>query len=271
MTDSAGAEERAQSMRLRAIVLGDRIETAKLERADRLSTAPLAYGVGGGFAVIFRYGVAVLGGLSTEEEESTLAALRPHVSGGPVGIEEEVAEVVCDGGSKEEGVPPGGPIEVKELSLERLFVVADALAKSAALGRDERLVSAVFDIVDPLAHDLFRTGRVPGNRKRLLQLVGQALLVQQRVSGRIAAEDKPDVLWDRPELERLYARLNDEYELADRGQSLTHKLGVLQETARILTDLVDVQRGMRLEATIVALIVVEIALTLLMYVLRAPA
>jgi hypothetical protein len=46
---------------------------------------------------------------------------------------------------------------------------------------------------------------------------------------------------------------------------------VLQETARVLTDLVDVQRGMRLEATIVALIVVEIALTSVMYVLSAPA
>ena len=37
--------------------------------------------------------------------------------------------------------------------------------------------------------------------------IGQALLAQHRVSGRVAVEEKPDVLWDRPDLERLYARL----------------------------------------------------------------
>ena len=31
-------------------------------------------------------------------------------------------------------------------------------------------------------------------------------LVQHRVSSHVAVEEKPDVLWDRPDLERLYAR-----------------------------------------------------------------
>ena len=34
--------------------------------------------------------------------------------------------------------------------------------------------------------------------------------------GRVEIEDKPDILWDQPELERLYARLEDEYELHER-------------------------------------------------------
>jgi uncharacterized Rmd1/YagE family protein len=158
-------------------------------------------------------------------------------------------------------VPPGGPIQVRDLSPERFLVVADALAKSVAMAHNERQVSAVFDVIDPLARDLAREGRVPVDRKSILKLIGEALLVDHRMSGRVAVEDKPDVLWDRSDLERLYARLEDEYELTERARTLARKIGVVQETARALTDLIDAQRSVRLEATIVLLIVVEVIVT----------
>jgi len=87
------------------------------------------------------------------------------------------------------------------------------------------------------------------------------LLVQHRVAGRIAVEEKPDVLWERPDLERLYARLEDEYELRERGQALQQKLDVIVETARTFTDILDANRSTFLEATIVLLIVFEICIT----------
>ena len=96
----------------------------------------------------------------------------------------------------------------------------------------------------------------------MLRLIGQALLVQHRLSGRVAVEEKPDVLWDRPDLERLYARVEDEYELKERTITLKRKLDVIVETARALTDVIEADRATRLEATIVLLIVAEIMLTL---------
>ena len=97
----------------------------------------------------------------------------------------------------------------------------------------------------------------------MLKLIGQTLLVQHRVSGRVAVEEKPDVLWDRPDLERLYARLEDEYELKERADTLKRKLDVIVETARALTDIIDADRATRLEATIVVLIVAEIFISLM--------
>ncbi|WP_346659329.1 RMD1 family protein [Bradyrhizobium sp. 164] len=38
-------------------------------------------------------------------------------------------------------------------------------------------------------------------------MIGNALLVQQHVAGRVAIAEKPDALWEKPELERLYSRL----------------------------------------------------------------
>jgi uncharacterized Rmd1/YagE family protein len=57
----------------RALLLGERIDTAGLERSDVISTSPLAFRVGSsGFAVLFRYGGVVLVGLSPIEEDELL-------------------------------------------------------------------------------------------------------------------------------------------------------------------------------------------------------
>ena len=77
-------------------------------------------------------------------------------------------------------------------------------------------------------------------------------------SSRVAVEEKPDVLWDRPDLERLYARLEDEYELKERAGTLKRKLDVIVETAHAMTEMIDADRATRLELAVVALIVLEL-------------
>ncbi len=245
----------------RAILLGQRLDTNGLERSDMISSAPLAFSVGDkGFAALFRYGVVVMVGMSPLEEDDFLRMIKPRVTQALTQIEDETA-ILTIAPDQDDQVPPGGPVRVKNLAPERLLTIADALAKSVALAHDEKAVSAVFDVIDPLASALAETGRTPGDRRSILKLIGQALLVQHRMSGRVAVEEKPDVLWDRPDLERLYARLEDEYELKERAGTLNRKLQVVNETAQALTDLIDAERSLRLEITIAALIVFEIALT----------
>ncbi len=245
----------------RALLLGERIDTGGLERADLVSTAPLAFHVGqGGFAVLYRFGVAVLFGLSPLEEDEVVQRVGARVAGASRGDDETlIVEATSEGDEK---ALPDGRLAVKDLSEARLLVIADALAKSVALARDERRVNAVFDTIEPFAAELAAKGRPPWKRNAMLELIGQTLLVRHRVSGRVAVEDKPDVLWDRPDLERLYARLEDEYDLAPRARTLGAKIDVIGETARALTDLIDAARSERLEWTIIVLIGLEIILTL---------
>ena len=254
--------ETSNRVTARAILLGQRLDTAGLERSDMISGAPLAFSIGGkGFAALFRYGVVVMVGLSPVEEDDFLRMIRPRVSQPLTRIEDETAVIIIVP-EMEDQVPPGGPVRVKSLSPQRLLTIADTLAKSVALSHDEKEVSAVFDVIDPLASTLAMRGRTPGDRRSILKLIGQALLVQHRMSGRVAVEEKPDVLWDRPDLERLYARLEDEYELKERAGTLNRKLQVVNETAQALTDLIDAQRSIRLEIAIAAMIMLEIVLTL---------
>jgi uncharacterized Rmd1/YagE family protein len=250
----------AQQITAHALQIGDRINTAGFE-GEVLSSAPLAVKVGAnGLAVLFRYGVAVFIGLSAEEETDFLERLRPRCFGKITPPEEEWAKIQV-AKEAEEPIPVGGPILVREFSLERLLVVSDTLAKSVVLGRDEREVTNVFDTIEPFARELANLGKTSRSRTALLKLMGNALLVQHRVSGRVAVGDKPDVLWDRPDLERLYARLEDEYELSERAETLNRKLAVIADTANTLADIIDTKRSLRLEIIVVFLIAFEIIVT----------
>ncbi|MGA7999914.1 MAG: RMD1 family protein [Bradyrhizobium sp.] len=250
----------AQQLTAHALLIGDRINTAGFE-GQVLSSAPLAVRVGSnGLAVLFRYGVAVFIGLSATEEAEFLEKLSARCFGKITPPEEEWAKIQV-AKEAEEPIPVGGPILVREFSLERLLIVSDALAKSVVLGRDEREVTNVFDRIEPLARELATFGKTSRNRTDLLKLMGNALLVQHRLSGRVAVGEKPDVLWDRPDLERLYARLEDEYELSERAETLNRKLEVIADTASRLADIVDTKRSLRLEIIVVFLIAFEIVVT----------
>jgi uncharacterized Rmd1/YagE family protein len=159
---------------------------------------------------------------------------------------------------QEEGIAAGGILYVKELTPAHALVIGDILAKSVALARYEREIASVFDTIEPAAADLAVKGRLPRARKDLLQLVGSALLAQHRVSGRIAFAEKPDVLWEHPELERFYARLEDEYEIIERGTLLNGKVNVIGSAAQTFTDMMDTARSTRLELLIVILIFAEL-------------
>ena len=246
----------------RALLVGDRIDTSGLERSDVLSSAPLAFKTGqGGFAAVFRYGVVVFAGLSPVEEDEVLRGLTHRIAGAFAKHEEETATIEVSS-DKDDQIPPGGPIYLRQVTPERLLVIADSLAKSVALARDEREVARVFEVFEPFARRLAEKGRSPGGRRAMLKHIGNALLVQHRVSGRVAVTEKPDVLWDRPDLERLYARLEDEYELRERFDALNRKVGVVAETAQTLADMIDTERSLRLEVLIVLLIVTEVVLAL---------
>src|SRR3984957_3930204 len=243
-----------------ALQVGDRINTMGFE-GEALSAVPLAIKVGKtGIAVLFRYGVAVLIGLSPEDEIGFLAKLRPRIGGKLARFEEETA-IIERANDAEDQVQAGGPIQLREMLPERLLVIADVLAKSVVLANDEREVAKVFEIIEPFAKELADHGRTRRDRKQVLQLIGNALLVQHRVSGRVAVGEKPDALWDRPDLERLYARLEDEYKLKERLDTPNRKLTVVAETAYTLADNIDTRRSLRLELIVVILIAFEIVVT----------
>lgn len=254
----SNSESPAERRWAHALLLGDRLSVDRQLFGDPVSTSPLAFRKDDGFAVIFRYGVAVLVGLTEAAEKDALARLAP----GKVPIEEERVEFLVTA-EAEDGITAMNIVQLRELTAARALVMADVLAKSVALAYYEREIAKVFDTIEPAAARLASTGRIPKARRDLMKLVGAALLAQHRVSGRIAFAEKPDILWDHPELERFYARLEDEYEVVERGTLLHDKVEVVASAAETFTDMIDTARSTRLEILIVLLICAELAVTLI--------
>jgi uncharacterized Rmd1/YagE family protein len=250
------------SFPVRALLLGERLDTRGLERDDTIATNPLTLRVASdGVAFLFRYGVAVFAGLSVIEEDQVVRSLRPRiVDAAPTPETDQVQILVKSGG--EDQVDPSGGIALREASPERLQIVANVLSKSLILSHYESRIAEAFDQIEPLADRLQRTGRAGSQANRLLRQIGGVLLTQQRMVGRVEVQEKPDVLWDHPELERLYARLEDEYELVERSRGMERKLALINETVGTILEMVQTQRSVRLEWYIIGLIAIEIMLSL---------
>jgi len=252
----------ARRVRARAVAVGERIDTRSLERGRALDLSPLVVAAGErGAAVIFRYGAVVFFDLKPVEQAWFLETLAPFVQGAFADAESEEVELVID--TDQEGhAAADGTLALRDMTLARLEIVAQILGKSVVMAQYELLVKEVFEQVEPLAEAL-QKGRGDGVRgPALLRQIGSVLLTQARTVGRIEIAEKPEVTWDEPELERLYARLSEEYELRERDVALGRKLEVISKTAETLLDLLNNRRSLRVEWYIVILILFEIVLTL---------
>lgn len=253
--------EGATTVRARALLLGDRIDVRALEHANRLASAPLVLQAGArGVAVVFRWGAAVLFHVEPLEEVSLLEQLR-RLAGEPLPKPEQEEADVRVAPDKPEGVE-GGAIQVSAYTVERLQVVAENLARSVALARSEAQVKENVAVIEGWARALESTGTGGKLERQLRKHLGATLLIQHAMAARVEIGDKPDILWDRPDLERLYARLEDEYELKERDRILERKLAFITRTAETLLNIVANKHSNRLEWYIIGLIVFEIALSL---------
>jgi uncharacterized Rmd1/YagE family protein len=244
---------------VRALNLGERLHLRGLYETP-LEYSPLVLPVGErGLGMLFRYGVAVLFNVTDAEQKAYLKELKGRIDKPYRRHESEDTQVLVS--AKAEGITADG-INLTDATLPRLQVVATALARSVSLAWYETAMAGAFDVVEPLARELDKartSGRV---LREVLRHIGGTLLTQQKMIGRVEIIDKPDILWDQPELERLYARLEDEYELHERLATLERKLELIERTAETTLDLVQSRRMLRVEWYIVALIVFEVLLTL---------
>jgi uncharacterized Rmd1/YagE family protein len=251
----------AAAFRARALLLGARLELRNWPESETLARMPLAVRLpGSGVAVLFRYGVAVLFGVTAEDEHALREKLAPFTVHRYPAAEVEELEVRVDE-SRAEGLLEGA-LSVQSRSLERLQLIAEVLSKSALLGHYETRIAGDFDRIEPLALELERSGRIRGATREHLKRIGALLLMEDRMVGRAQIADKPELLWDHPRLEGLNALLEDEFEIHERLSALDRKVELAARTERTLIDLMGARHALRVEWYIVALIAFEIGLTL---------
>jgi len=199
-------------------------------------------------------------GLSPIEEVSFLSHLKPLIVEPFEAPETEEVTIRLD--PDRAGQAENGVISVQEFSVSCLQIVAEVLAKSVVLAHYEIGTAVVFDQVEPFAVSLQRTSKNERWGKELLRQLGRTLSIQHKIVGRVEIVDKPELLWEAPDLERLYSRLENEYEIRDRHLALERKLGLISSTAETVLELLQHNSTLRVEWYVVILIVVEILLSL---------
>lgn len=249
-------------IRVRALGVAERLDPRLLQQQETIAIAPIVMRAGeAGAAVLFRYGAAVLFDVSPEEEEEVLSKLGPGLVSPFHELEVEEVRLTVDA-AREEGLDEQGELWLRAWDAPRMQVVAEVLAKSVALAHYEREAARTFDRLEPLVERLSR-GRRPGDsQQRLLGQLGETLLAQARTLGRAEIAERPEIIWDRPALGRLYQRLAVEYELMERDHALTRKNDFISSSVGALIDLVQQRQSIRLEWYIVVLIMIEIVILL---------
>lgn len=255
------AKSKKTAFKARALLLGERLDLRGLGPVDRLHPDPLTVAAGSnGIAVLFRYGAVVLFDVAPLEEGELIRQLMPLVNNPYPTPETESLDIRIDS-SVREGME-GGVVLLCDYALERLQLVADTLSKSTVLATYESRVMRSFEMIEPFAADLERNSGSRRSAQELLRHIGRALLSEHTMVGRVEVVDKPEICWDHPDLERLYLRLEDEFELRERHLALERKLDLISRTAHTILELLHNRLTLRLEWYVVILILVEIFLSL---------
>jgi uncharacterized Rmd1/YagE family protein len=247
-------------MTARALFIADRIDTRSLETSNLMGYHPAIFKIEkNGYAVVMRYGVVVLFDVSPISEVDFIEKIRAFCRDPLAAVEIEETDILIDK-EKQHGFW-GNRIIISSVEIRTLQVIAEVLAKSVVLGFYETKVSTSFDYVEPIAEKLKNNRSLGPKAKELIGHIGDALLNMHKMVGRVETVEKPELLWEHPELERFYKRLEDEYEIKERHSAIERKVSLISQTAETVLDLLQAKRSLRVEWYIVALIVVEIIIS----------
>ena len=146
------------------------------------------------------------------------------------------------------------------LDVETIKIVSYVLSRSVALERYEDDIETSLSEVESIVNGLKTAGKAPLSEKELLKQIGRVLSVKQIAVSHLAVFDKPDELWESPELEKLYNLMNSEYELRVRFEVLDKKINYLSDISLMLMNFLAEKRNAFLEIIIIILIAVDIVL-----------
>jgi uncharacterized Rmd1/YagE family protein len=208
---------------------------------------------------LLRYGVVVVFNLTPIAVTRFLETLKPLIKEPQPDMVLEQLSLAFQPATKER--IERDVLWLRNYHLERLQIVAEALAKSVVLEYYEMEIAKIFDRMQIFATAIQNQNARPPKEHELLRDLGGTLLIQQKMLGTVEVGEKPDPIWDHPELDRLYLRLEDEYELRERLLALEQKLSLIAKTVETALGILQRDSSHRVEWYIVILIVVEILLS----------
>ncbi len=254
MTDSG-----YHPIKAKAINLGERLNLRALDDPKPLTTLPFTLaGANGGYTVLFRYGTVVFLDIPKAEQDALIEKLRNFIIQPYASPNSDEATIQIDP-SASEGVQQD-TIFINNGSLEALQVIAEILAKSLMLEYYESFVEQSVDATLKIIRNIKTKGYKALRSREVFPQFSNSMLSMHEMAGYVGLNEKAELLWDHPEYEKLYSKLEDEYEIRERYMTLDKKVDLIFRSSDTLMDLLEAKRSLRVEWYIVILIIVEIVL-----------
>lgn len=142
------------------------------------------------------------------------------------------------------------------------LAISYGLAKSIQLESYETAVQKLIDKNTPFFSELPKFGTIALSKKEIGRRVGEIFVLRSQINLNSEYLETPEYFWDYPSAETYYAMSEKFLDIPRRVSALNQKLDVLHELFEMLTTQLQHRHSNFLEVVIIALIFIEIVLSL---------
>jgi uncharacterized Rmd1/YagE family protein len=218
--------------------------------------------VGGGTVFAYKFGALTFVNVDASERKFEIDELRQQLGLGlsaSTTTEEFTVEV------QEYQAPrlQDSKLMLDNMTPSRLAVIAQVIAQSAAMDFYESLINKSKSEVTALIDTLAEKGCVSLSPKDLYKKLGYVMGIRNEVVGILHLLDRPDLIWDDTDMDRVYDGLRLTFDLNERFKALEYKMTTIQDSLELLAETVKDPRNYRAEQTIIVLIVIEVIFAIL--------
>lgn len=210
------------------------------------------------YAALTKFGGITFWNVSHKLRAEFLKEIKPFVKSKKdyYPYDEDTKVVVGSGGNK----ITFDKIFLPHLGVPQIKIISYVLSQSVALERYEDEIETSLSEIGTIVENLKSSGRALLSERQLLQQIGNALSVKQTAVAHLSLFDKPEEVWESPELEDIYNRMNAEYELQDRFDVLDEKIKYLSDISQMLMNFLAEKRSEFLEKVIILLFALDLML-----------
>jgi len=210
------------------------------------------------YAVLTKFGAITFWNVPYRLRLQVLKELRPFVKSKRDSYQyDEDSKVLIGGDATKVSFDK---IFLPNLGTQEIKIISYVLSQSVALERYEDEIETSLSEIGVIVENLRSTGRALLSEKELLRQIGKVLSVKQTAVAHLSLFDKPEEVWESPELEGIYNKMSIEYELQDRFDVLDEKIKYLSDTAQMLMNFLSNKRIEVLELIIILLFIVDLGL-----------
>jgi len=225
----------------------------------------------GGEIFFFNHGSVVCWGAPDAEVQSCLK----EIAGAQVGsyqslMENEKMEYVVDPETSQTkmmketmviATKNKKPVRV----LSEKLALSNGIARSAKLGVLERQIEQYIAKTKDIPGLMQQGKKIPLSRNQVYQSIGELLNFRGTLNLHSELLEAPDFYWSEPELEELFSMISRVLDVSPRISILNKKLDYANELVEVLRSTLSEWHGLKLEWSIILLILIEVIFECLHY------